>query len=365
MSGGRGWAELSEYVGVATTPMNPSQLLRLTAALFTCFCATAPARAQSVEDFYRGKDIKLLIGADVGGTYGLYAQLMVRHMKQYIPGQPNVILQMMPGAGGNIALNYSHAIAPKDGTLMHLVHAEVLFETLLTSGVKFNARDYQYIGRIADADAVTITTKASGVSTLDDARKREVTLGATGVTNIFALAPLMLNRLAGTKFRIIGGYKGTADIHTAMERGEIDGAGVTLANIAVLHGDKLKSGELTPVFAIADKRIPTFPETPATSEFGAGAERTLLDIYASTATIGRALALPPGAPADRVRALREAFQKTLADPAFLTEIKRGSVPVAPMSGEDMGRYVETIMATPAMRLEAARTLHVELIRSAR
>jgi len=116
------------------------------AGLFAAVASLAfpfAASAQSPEEFWRGKDIRLLIGADVGGTYGLYAQLMVRHLKAHVPGQPNIVLQVMPGAGGNVALNYSHAVAPKDGTLMHLVHAEVLFETLLTSGVRLNARDYE------------------------------------------------------------------------------------------------------------------------------------------------------------------------------------------------------------------------------
>ena len=117
-------------------------------------------------------------------------------MKKHIPGQPNLIMQSMPGAGGNVALNYSFGVAPKDGSLMHLIHAEVLYETLLTPGVKFNAGDYHYIGRLADADAITLATKASGVRSLDDAKKREVTLGATGFANVFALGPLMMNRSA-------------------------------------------------------------------------------------------------------------------------------------------------------------------------
>jgi tripartite-type tricarboxylate transporter receptor subunit TctC len=162
------------------------------ALAFFAIVAASRGRADSVEDFYKGKDIRVLIGADVGGTYGLYAQLAARHMRQYIPGQPNLIVQYMPGAGGNVGLNYSHGVAPKDGSLMHLVHAEVLFETLLTNGVKFNARDYNWIGRFADADGLSLVTKKSGAKTLDDAKRREVTTGVTGVNNVFALAPLLL-----------------------------------------------------------------------------------------------------------------------------------------------------------------------------
>lgn len=338
--------------------------LRAAVFVVAALAGAAPSRAQTVEEFYRGKDVRLLIGADVGGTYGLYAQL-ARHLRKFIPGQPKVIMQAMPGAGGNVALNWSYAVAPKDGTLIHLVHAEVLFESLLTPGVKFSARDYQFIGRFADADAVNLVTRKSGVATLADARSREVTLGATGVNNIFALAPLLLNRLAGTKFRIIGGYKGTSDIYIAMERGEIDGAGVTYANVAALHADRLRDGDLAPVFAIAARRLADYPDAPAIVEFGTGAERTLMDIYASTAAIGRALAFPPGVPRDRVEALREAFQKTLDDPEFRDEARKAKAIIAPLPGPEVAAYIDGVMNTPRDQLDAARKLHEDLIATAR
>jgi tripartite-type tricarboxylate transporter receptor subunit TctC len=333
------------------------------AAVAAMFVAAAPqAWAQSsVEAFYKGKDVQILIGADVGGTYGLYAQLAARHLRKYIPGQPNLILQSMPGAGGNVGLNYSYNVAPKDGSLMHLVHAEVLFETLLTKGVKFNAGNYQYIGRIADADGIALATRASAVHTLEDAKKREVTMGATGPGNVFALGPLMMNRVAGTKFRIIAGYKGTSDIHLAMQRGEVDGAGVTTANALTIHGDKLKSGELVPFLAISAKRLSEYPNVPAMTEFGTMADKTLMEIYASAGTIGRALAFPPGVPGDRVQALRAAFAKMIEDADFKAEVKKANIPVAPMSGEELGAYVADVLKTPAAQIEAARKLHEELL----
>lgn len=331
------------------------------ALALTCMPALQ-ASAQSPEAFFRGKDIRILIGAGVGGTYGLYAQLAARHMRQYVPGQPNLVMQSMPGAGGNVALNFSYAAAPKDGTLIHLVHAEVLFETLLTKGVGFDASKYQYIGRIADADGLALATRASKLRTLDEARTREITMGATGINNVFALGPLMLNRLTGTRFKIIGGYKGTADIFIAMERGELDGAGMTLANVQTLHAEKLKSGALVPVFAIAAKRLAAFPALPAMTEFASGDVKTLLEIYASSGTIGRALAYPPGVPADRVAALREAFDKTMADPAFRAEAAKINAPVSPMRGSELAAEVERVMKAASANIEAARKLHEDIIR---
>jgi len=327
--------------------------------------ASAPAsdaNAQaSVESFYKGKDIRVLIGAGVGGTYGLYGQLAARHLGKHIPGQPNLVLQTMPGAGGNVALNYSYNVAPKDGSLIHLIHSDVLFETLLNPAVKFNAKDFLYIGRIADADSITLATRASGVKSIEDAKVREVTLGATGITNVFALSALMMNRTAGTKFKVIAGYKGASDVMIAMERGELDSSGMSLANAITLHGDKLRKGDLVPVFSIAAKRLADFPDTPAMTEFGAAADKTLMEIYVSTSELGRPLAFPPGVPADRLAALRIAFTKMVADPDFLAETKKADVPVAPMSGEDMLAYVTKVMSTPTSQLESARALHKQLV----
>ncbi len=333
-------------------------------------CATLIAGALSVhaasaqpavEAFYKGRDVQIIIGAGVGGTYGLYTQLAARHLRRHIPGQPNLILQSMPGAGGNVALNYSYVVAPKDGSVMHLVHAEVLYETLLSESVKFNAANYQYIGRIADGDGLVLSTKASAIRTLDDAKKREVTLGVTGFANIFALGPLMLNRGAGTRFKIIAGYKGASDISLAMQRGELDGSGMTLANAMTSHADKLASGEFVPLFAVSSKRLAAYPQVPTMTEFGAAADKTLMEIYASTGTIGRALAFPPGVPADRVAALRVAFDKMLEDPDFKAETTKSKIPVVPLKGEAVAAYVAGVMKTSPEQIAAARKLHQELL----
>ena len=319
------------------------------------------AQAQSAEEFYKGKDVRILIGADVGGGYGLYAQLAARHLRKHIPGQPNLILQSMPGAGGNVALNYSYNVAPKDGSLLHLVHAEVLSETLLTEGVKFNAQGYQYIGRIADADAVVLSTKASGTRTLEDARKRETTVGVTGFANVFALSALMLNRTTGTKFKIIAGYKGSADISLALLRGEVDSSGMTLTAAITTHGDKVKSGDLLPVVVVASKRLAFYPDVPAITEFGSAADKILMEIYASSGTIGRALAFPPGVPADRVAALRGAFARMLDDAEFKAEAPKSGTPINPITGEALGAYIAQVMKSPSTDVDAARRLHKELL----
>lgn len=325
----------------------------------------AHAQAHAQENFFAGKDIRILIGAGMGGTYGLYGQLAARHMRDFIPGKPNIIVQSMPGAGGLVALNYSYNVAPKDGALMHLVHAEVLYETLLTREAKFDAQRYQWIGRLADADSLVLATSKSNLKTIDDAKNRQPVLGSTGITSIYALGPMLLNRVAGTKFKIIGGYKGASDIVIAMERGEVDGAGMTLANALTIHGEKLKRGEFTPYLALSVKRLAAFPDIPTMTEFASGPERLLMDIYASTGMIGRALAYPPGVPEDRVKIMRDAFEKMIKDPTFIAENKKANVLIDTMSGEELATEIARVMKTPKEQVDAARKIHDELIKSAK
>ena len=338
------------------------RLAGLVAGALVAMVVSDAGRAQPVADFYKGKDIRVLIGAGVGGTYHLYALLAARHMRKHIPGEPTLTLLPLPGAGGITAMNHSYNVAPKDGTVMHLIHAEVLFETLLSPGVKFNAKDYHYIGRFADADFAGVVSKRSGVKTLDDVKKRQVTMGSTGRRSVTFLGPVMFNRAAGTQFKVITGYPGTSDIDIALERGEVDGVALSWAAVTTVHGQKYANGDIIPVFAVADGRMKPIPDVPSITEFGRDdGEKAFLGIYTSSGTIGRALALPPGVPADRVAALREAFEKTIRDPEFLAELKSKSILFDPMSGADLQAYVEKYMKTPAAQVEAAKKVYNELL----
>jgi tripartite-type tricarboxylate transporter receptor subunit TctC len=324
---------------------------------------TAPASAQTaVADFYKGKDVQVVIGADVGGSYGLYGQLLVRHLKKHIPGQPNLVLQSMPGAGGLKALGYTYTAAPRDGTVLTIAHAEVLFETLLVDGNPFNAKDYTWIGRMMDADFVGLVTKKSGVANLDDAKKKQVIVGATGVNSVTAVGPQLFNEFIGTKFKIVPGYKGTNEIFFAMEKGEADSIAVSWVTAAYIQGEKLKSGELIPVYAVAGERLKELPNVPNVTEFGRNpTEKAFVDIYASSALIGRALATPPGVPADRIAALRTAFQAMVKDPEFLKDAKDKNIPLNLMTGEKLNSEVARIMATPKETVDGAKAFYKTLL----
>lgn len=323
----------------------------------------APAKSQnSVADFYKGKDVQVVIGADVGGSYGLYGQLIVRHLKKHIPGQPNLVLQAMPGAGGLKALGYTYNAAPRDGSVLTVAHAEVLFETLLVDGNPFNAKDYTWIGRLMDADFVGLVTKKSGVANLEDAKKKNVIVGATGVNSVTAVGPQMFNEFIGTKFKMVPGYKGTNEIFFAMEKGEADSIAVSWVTAAYIQGEKLKSGELVPVYAVAGERLKELPNVPNVTEFARNpTEKAFADIYASSALIGRALAVPPQVPADRIAALRVAFEAMVKDPDFLKDAQDKNIPLNLMTGEKLNSEVARIMATPKETVDGAKAFYKKLL----
>lgn len=337
-------------------------LLMLAVAGAITFFA-APVKSQNaVADFYKGKDIQVVIGADVGGSYGLYGQLVTRHLKKHIPGQPNLVLQAMPGAGGLKALGYTYNAAPRDGTVITVAHAEVLFETLLVDGNPFNAKDYTWIGRMMDADFVGLVTKKSGVANLDDAKKKPVIVGATGINSVTAVGPQLFNEFIGTKFKMVPGYKGTNDIFFAMEKGEADSIAVSWVTAAYIQGEKLKSGELVPVYAVAGERLKDLPNVPNVIEFARNpTEKAFVDIYASSALIGRALAVPPQVPADRIAALRVAFETMVKDPEFIKDAREKNIPLNLMTGEKLNAEVARIMATPKETVEGAKTFYKKIL----
>jgi len=340
------------------------RVVNLAAGMIAGFVFSLPglANAQSVEEFYNGRDVKVIIGAGLGGSYGLYSQLAAKYIGKYIPGNPNVIVESMPGAGGLKALNYTYDAAPRDGSVLTIAHAEVLFETLLGDNTRFNAKDYNWIGRLADVDFTIVASKASGVTSLEDAKSRDVKAGATGLRSVTAIGPELFNRFAGTKFDIVSGYDGTSAIFLAVEQGEVDAVATSWPTLRIIHGDALDAGELIPIGSVAIERLSALPDVPTITEFAdSPTAKTFLEIYGSSGMIGRSLATPPEVPQDRVAALREAYGKMIEDPDFLAEVKERNIILNPMPGAELQSRIEKIMATPADEVKAAKALFQEIL----
>jgi tripartite-type tricarboxylate transporter receptor subunit TctC len=311
--------------------------------------AASAARADAVADFYRGKRVILVIGYGNGGGYDIYARMFARFIGEHIPGNPTVIPQNMPGAGSRRAANWLYTVAPRDGTVIAcLGQATPTDQALGQPGIQFDARKFNWIGNLAVVNNIMFVSTAAGVASLDEARKKTLAIGATGASSPSVLYPQVSNRLLGTRFKIVPGYQSGGDINLAVERRELDGRGSdSWASMKSIHVDWLRDGKINILFQIGPRREADLPEVPLWTELaGNDAQRQVLEILSGDVAVGRPILTAPDVPADRVAALRKAFDETLADPQFLAAAKQANIYVKPMGGEELQAIVERIAAPP-------------------
>ncbi len=317
----------------------------------------APAHAQ--EPFYRGKTIRIVISTGVAGGYAEYARIIAEHMGRHIAGGPNFIVQSMPGAGGLLAANYLYTQAPQDGTTIGIVHSSVPLASLWGSkGVRFDTLKFNWLGSLDRVDGMCISWQASPIRTWADMLSKEMTVGSSGAGSQMETYPAILNKLFGTKIKVIAGYKDGVAVYIAMERGELDGrCGGQLTVIKSTRPHWLTERKIQVPILIAHKRSPEFPDTPTVMEFVKDEPtRQQLDLVMLTQGLDRPVMLPPGVPVERVRELRAAFDATMADPAFRADIERRSLHVDPVRGEEMAKAFERAFALPPEIIAGAREM---------
>jgi tripartite-type tricarboxylate transporter receptor subunit TctC len=311
-----------------------------------------PASAQkSVEDFYKGKNIDLVIGYSPGGGYDLYARMVAQHIGKHIPGNPNVIPRNMPGAGSRTAVAWIANIAPKDGTALatadqSLSIAQAMGDKALTD-MKIDTAKLIYIGNPSADNNTTSMWHTSKVKTIQDAMKIEAPMGATGGSTS-SQYPRAMNALLGTKFKIILGYPGGNDINLAMERGEVEGRGSNAwASWKSTRMDWIKEKKINIIVQIGLTKAPDLPDVPLMMDLAKNAEdKAVLKLLSAPTTIGRPIFTSPGVPEERVKALRAAFEATMKDPEFLADAQKRGFDINPVSGEEMQKIVVDIVSTP-------------------
>ena len=321
----------------------------LTAAVsFGAAWAVSPALADTVADFYKDKTITVVSAGGAGGAHGAYAQLISTQIGKYIPGRPNVIVQYMPGAGGNKAMNYLFRTRPDDGTFLGVPLQDLIFNARIgVKAVKYDSARARYLGGV-DSTRTTVTVmKASGATTLDDAKRKEVLMGSSGKSGQTYIIPTVLNHLLGTKFRVVSGYRGLGLMHLAMAKGEIHGRAASYQSIAGTKQEWVKKGLIANRVTVAADRDPDVPEAPALAELvTADADRALVRLLAGSAALGRAWIAFGGIPKDRLSALRAAYAKTAADPVFKVETAKRGLPLRPVSWQEQEKLAAELLATP-------------------
>ncbi len=303
--------------------------------------APSGAAAQSVADFYRGKTVSVILGYPGGGSNGIYARAFARHAGKHIPGNPTVIFKSMPGAGSLVAANHLFNVAPKDGTALGFIAATIPLEELLGVGAaKFKSAEFNWIGRIAPGVNMTFVKDTSPIKSIQDAYRNEVILGASGRSSTVFIYPSVLSNVIGAKFKMVMGYPGSSEAMLAMERGEVEGHSTSLEIVRALHPTWLPEKKITVLVQYALRRHPELKDVPTSWELGRNPqEQQILKIVANATEVGKMIMAPPAMPADRVQALRRAFDATMKDPEFVAELTANRVELGPMPGEELQKLV--------------------------
>lgn len=328
------------------------------AALAMGTIATA-AQADAVSDFYKGKNVNLLIGAAPGGGFDIGGRLMARFMGKYIPGEPNIVPQNMQGAGGLRMANTLANTSPKDGTVFGIHVRGIIQQPMLGDpAAKFDPlTGMTWIGTMSSAKNDTyllVMHKNSGVKTIEDMRKdKQYSLGSVGGVSTNVIFALVSPELFGLNTRLVKGYAGSSGVMLAVQRHEVDGSFIGLSSLVGAQGELLKAGTLVPVLQLArTERHAQFPNVPMGRELVKSADDgALLSFMESLFYVALPFSAPPGIPADRTKALRDAFMKANADPEYLKEAAKLNVDVSPLDGEAVTKIIAEMKATPATVIE--------------
>jgi tripartite-type tricarboxylate transporter receptor subunit TctC len=318
------------------------------------------AEAQTPEEFYRDKQVRLTIGYPAGSGYDIYARLLASHLGRNIPGRPTVIAENMPGAGSLSAMNHIYTRAARDGTVIGAVNRSVplapLLQTVGADSIHFDPLKFTWLGSMSKEFTIGFVWTASGIATFDDLRRRQVTTGTAAVTADGFVFPNMMNRMLGTKLKIILGYPGTNDVFLAVERGELDGYfGGTLSSLLTTYPGWIKDGKVKILVQIALEKAPQLPNVPLVTDFVKDDEqRQALKLVLAPQTMGRPYLAPPDVPKDRADALRAAFDQTMTDPAFVADAKKLGIEVSPIGGAQILGLLKELYATAPSVVAVAR-----------
>jgi tripartite-type tricarboxylate transporter receptor subunit TctC len=294
------------------------------ASAFLAACGqSGSASRESVEEFYRGNTIRIIVAGSPGGGYDVLSRLLARYMPKHIPGHPQIIIQNMQGGGSLLAANYVFNVAPKDGTVMGIYFDTVPLAPLLKfEGAKFDPLKVGWLGSLAKRDQTLVVVRSDApATTFEGAKKTVVTLGSAGPNSATATYPLLLNELLGTKFKIIVGYPGEPETMLAMERGEVDGrAGTSWAQMKHDYPEKVAKGEIVPMIQLSLNPIPGLDHVPRAMDM-AKSEQDLqvMKVVLGNQEFSRVYSVAEGVPEERLAALRTALEATANDPEFKKE----------------------------------------------
>jgi tripartite-type tricarboxylate transporter receptor subunit TctC len=307
-------------------------------------------------DFYSGKTVTIIVSTGPGGGYDLYARTLSQHIGNHIPGKPNFILQFMPGAGGVKAANYVYTVAPKDGSVIALLSNGLPLVQLLKGNVRYDVAKFNFIGRAAAMNAMTMVSSNAPAKTLEDMRKTELVFGSTGKGQQSDLHPHALKNVLGfSKIKVVCCYKGSAAVNLALEKGEVHAHSSAWSSWKTSGAALIQEKKIFPLLEHGIEKSPDNPGVPLALDLARNElERDVLTLVSADAAVGRAFGTPPGVPAEIVTTLRTAFTKTMNDAAFLAEAKKRKMEIWPLTGEQLQMLVVKVIASKPDVIAAAK-----------
>ena len=307
-------------------------------SVVTALCvSTCFAHAESVEEFYRGKTITSVVPFGPGGGYGIYNQIMARHLGRFIPGNPTIVAQYMPGAGGITANNYMFNVAKRDGLVMAMVSDSVALASVIDADkIRYKVNDFVWLGAIERVNNVTAVRADSGIKKLEDLKEKSIVLGGSGPGSPTSLLPALMRWLQNYNIKTVEGYEGINPMFIAMDRNEIAGMTVSWTIFKTLKKDWFETGYAVPIVQFGSKKEKDLPNIPLALDIAQTPEqKAVARFLASNVDVGRSFIFPPGVPEDRVNALRTAFDKMVLDPEFKDEITKAGFDLSPATGKEV------------------------------
>ncbi len=311
-------------------------------AIVALFALAQPAWADEISDFYKGRTVSIVVGHQVGTGFDIYARLLAPHLSRHIPGNPTVIVQNMVGASGITAANWLSSVAPKDGTVMATFVHTVPYEPIFGNDkAQYDPAKLTWIGNMEESTGMCGVTKASGIATFEDLLAKEAIFGATGATGPLGTFAQAVKNLVGAKLKVVYGYKGSADVKLAMNRGEVQGiCGLPISTVKSFWGDEFRTGEFKPIIQLSGKPHAELKGIPHVDRYAKTDEdRQVFGLIFGAQTLGRVYVSPPGQPAARTKAMRDAMMATMKDEKFLADAVRAKIDIEPMTGEEVAAFI--------------------------
>jgi tripartite-type tricarboxylate transporter receptor subunit TctC len=329
--------------------------------LAAALAVTSGVHARASDDvakFYQGKILSIYVAGSVGGPYDVRARALEPYLRKYLPGSPNIVVQALPGAGGERAANNLYNLLPKDGLTLALLQPTIAFNQAVEApSVQYDARRFRYVASFDPLDQAVAVSQSAPARTLDETRRIEVALGSSGRGSSTWIVPALMNRYLGTKFRIISGYAGVADIILGIERGELSGLAMNWYSITSARPNWQPGKTIFPIAQSGLRRVPELRDVPTLTELADSDEkRSVLEFYALSTALGVAVVAPPEIPPERLAALRTAFDRSLADPEFLARARTLGLNINPTTGADMEAIVTRTLDTPRPVINQMRDL---------